>query len=82
MPEETELTYPRVEVDFDLCKGCGLCIVTCPVECLEVSPELNKKSYHPARYKGSGCTGCGLCFYTCPEPGAISVFPKDYKPEE
>ncbi len=72
-------TYPKVVIHASLCKGCGLCIFACPKKCLEVSPDLNEKSYHPAVYKGEGCIGCGTCFYTCPEPGAIEVYPKDHK---
>lgn len=57
----------------DDCKGCGLCIDTCPVNVLEFADGLNMMGYRPARYKGEGCTACGTCFYTCPEPGAITV---------
>jgi NAD-dependent dihydropyrimidine dehydrogenase PreA subunit len=65
----------RMEVQKDHCKGCGLCINMCPVKVIfEVTDEINKLGYHPARYKGEGCTGCKLCYYTCPEPGAIIVF--------
>lgn len=65
----------RLEINFDECKGCGLCIAECPVKVIEVAEDIiNKQGYNPARYKGSGCTGCGTCFYTCPEPGAITVY--------
>jgi len=70
-------SYPRLEVEASLCKGCELCILACPKNCIVISPKLNEKSYHPAEYKGEGCIGCGICFYTCPEPGAITVYPKE-----
>lgn len=79
---EVRLDVPRVEIDADECKGCGLCVSLCPTEVLVVSSKLNKYGYHPASYKGQGCTGCGVCFYTCPEPGAITVYKKGYLPEE
>jgi 2-oxoglutarate ferredoxin oxidoreductase subunit delta len=63
-----------VKVDTDECKGCGLCVESCPPKCLELKHELNRYGIHPAHYKGEGCTACGICFYCCPEPGAISVF--------
>ncbi len=63
-----------VKVDSNECKGCGLCVESCPPKCLELQPELNSYGVHPAHYKDEGCTGCGICFYCCPEPGAISVF--------
>jgi NAD-dependent dihydropyrimidine dehydrogenase PreA subunit len=62
------------QIAADQCKGCGLCILTCPVHCLELSRELNTLGYTPALYLGHGCTGCGICFYVCPEPGALTVY--------
>jgi len=63
-----------VKIDFDECKGCGLCVESCPPKCLELKQELNPYGIHPANYLGEGCTACGICFYCCPEPGAISVY--------
>ena len=56
------------------CKGCGLCVESCPPKCLTLLSELSSYGVHPAHYLGEGCTGCGICFYCCPEPGAITVF--------
>ena len=64
----------NVVVDTQECKGCGLCVESCPPKLLELAPELNQYGVHPARYKGEACTGCGICFYCCPEPGAITVY--------
>jgi len=61
----------NVIVDVEECKGCGLCVESCPPKCLELSPELG---HHPAGNRGHDCTGCGICFYCCPEPGAITVY--------
>jgi 2-oxoglutarate ferredoxin oxidoreductase subunit delta len=63
-----------LEIIPDLCKGCGLCVVACPVEVVKLSESLNKHGYHPAFYIGKGCTGCGICFFACPEPGSIIVY--------
>jgi NAD-dependent dihydropyrimidine dehydrogenase PreA subunit len=63
-----------IQIADDLCKGCGLCILTCPVHCLTIKLELNQQGYTAAQYVGHGCTGCGVCFYVCPEPGALTVF--------
>jgi NAD-dependent dihydropyrimidine dehydrogenase PreA subunit len=63
-----------VKVDKDECKGCGLCVESCPPKCLALEAGLNQYGVHPALYKGEGCTGCGICFYCCPEPGAITVY--------
>ena len=67
----------KVVVDGQECKGCGLCVESCPPKVLELAPELNQYGVHPAHYKGDACTGCGICFYCCPEPGAITVFRLD-----
>ncbi len=63
-----------VTVNIDECKGCGLCVESCPPKCLELAPELSAYGVHPARYTGHDCTGCGICFYCCPEPGALTVY--------
>jgi len=64
----------KVHIDGDECKGCGLCVDSCPPKCLELTEGLNAYGVHPARYVGHDCTGCGICFYCCPEPGAITVY--------
>jgi 2-oxoglutarate ferredoxin oxidoreductase subunit delta len=63
-----------VSINVEECKGCALCVDSCPPHCLELAPELSALGVHPARYTGHGCTGCGICFYCCPEPGAITVY--------
>jgi 2-oxoglutarate ferredoxin oxidoreductase subunit delta len=68
------LARGTVLINVEECKGCGLCIDSCPPECLELEPDLSAYGVHPARYTGEGCTGCGICFYCCPEPGAITVY--------
>ena len=68
------LARGRVTIDEGECKGCGLCVESCPPKCLELASYLSSYGVHPARYTGAGCTGCGICFYCCPEPGAITVF--------
>ena len=64
----------KVTIDTDECKGCGLCVESCPPKCLELLPSLNAYGVHPAHYTGDTCTGCGICFYCCPEPGALTVY--------
>ncbi len=74
--ESVALEKPTVVVKPELCKGCGLCISSCPAEVLSFHERFNTKGYHYAVYSGEGCTGCGICFYACPEPEAIIVWKK------
>ena len=76
------MKYPFPVIDSDICKGCNLCVAACPTDVLVISEKLNSKGFHYAEYTGEGCVGCGNCFYTCPEPSAVTVYLKDYVPEE
>jgi len=64
----------NIAIREEECKGCGLCVESCPPKCLELLPGLNSYGVHPAHYTGEDCTGCGICFYCCPEPGALTVY--------
>jgi NAD-dependent dihydropyrimidine dehydrogenase PreA subunit len=64
----------KIEVNQDECKGCGLCVESCPVHGLALSAELNHYGVHPAHHLAGVCTGCGICYFVCPEPGAITVY--------
>jgi len=64
----------KVFINAEECKGCGLCVDSCPPKCLFLASELSPYGVHPAQYTGRDCTGCGICFYCCPEPGAITVY--------
>lgn len=66
-----------VIINKEECKGCGLCILVCPAECLSLGSEFNHQGYHPVMYAGDGCRADGHCFYACPEPGAITVYKGD-----
>ena len=64
----------KAKINVEECKGCGLCVDSCPPKCLSLAAGLNAYGAHPAEYAGEGCTGCGICYYCCPEPGAITVY--------
>ena len=69
---------PHPVINQDNCKGCSLCVISCPSKCLEIdTSKINKMGLNPVDYTGEGCTGCGICFYTCPEPFAIMVIKED-----
>ena len=70
-----------IKIDSNLCKGCGLCVETCPNGVIEIGTQRNGMGYFYAVAKktskktqnGRGCTGCTLCAIMCPEV-AIEVY--------
>ena len=58
----------RIEIDTQRCKGCGLCVVFCPLGNLEVVDEPNDAGHYPVRVKDeAACTGCAICAVMCPD---------------
>jgi ferredoxin len=76
MANSTKLNN-RVEIAGELCKGCRLCIASCPTHSLALGTALNKSGYRSAVFEDNGCTACGICFYMCPEPEAVTVLKGD-----
>ncbi len=68
-----EVLVPRnlVTVDAERCKGCELCVVTCPQGNMSLSSNFNRNGYHYALFEYRGvkgeCTGCGICYWVCPD---------------
>ena len=64
----------NIQVDFELCKACGLCIEVCPFGLLALGHEVNSKGYHAAVQENADkCSGCKLCATMCPD-SAITVY--------
>ena len=65
---------PRVTIDRERCKGCGLCVKFCPAGVIVFDTKLNKRGVQPAIVNGDGgkCTGCTNCAAMCPE-AAIEI---------
>ena len=64
----------RVTIDENICKGCNLCVATCPKKIMVLSREkLNQKGYNPAMVTDMDeCTACAMCAIICPD-SAIKV---------
>lgn len=67
---------PEIEVNKDLCSGCGVCVALCPYEAIKIKKEDDKLSMTIDTDK---CKRCGLCVAACPS-GAITI--KDKFSEE
>jgi 2-oxoglutarate ferredoxin oxidoreductase subunit delta len=63
----------KIQIDFERCKGCGLCIVVCPKKSIAISKRSNKKGFFPAETISGECIGCSACAIVCPD-AAIKVF--------
>ena len=61
-------------IDKERCKGCGLCVIVCPKNVLELSEEVNAMGYFPAyQARPEDCVHCTTCCLICPDV-AISIF--------
>jgi NAD-dependent dihydropyrimidine dehydrogenase PreA subunit len=53
----------KITIDPQTCTGCGLCLLSCPVDVIRMDPDLNKAV---VAY-GNDCHVCYLCEDDCPE---------------
>ncbi|MBI3585947.1 MAG: 4Fe-4S dicluster domain-containing protein [Ignavibacteriales bacterium] len=63
----------KVVIAQDICKGCELCITSCPQESLGLSDKINIKGYRFVELVKDNCTGCVNCALVCPD-AAITVY--------
>ena len=55
-------------IDKDRCKGCGLCVIVCPKNVLEMSSEVSAKGYFPVyQARPEDCIYCAMCCTMCPD---------------
>ena len=59
----------KFKIDFDRCKGCGLCVTACPKGIVKMQSEkLNKEGFSTAICTSQeACTACALCAVMCPD---------------
>lgn len=63
-----------VEINTERCKGCDLCVVSCPSDVLQLGQEVNAKGYNYAIVvEPDNCIGCANCGIVCPD-GCITVY--------
>ena len=59
----------KITIERNRCKGCGLCVETCPKKLLALDGEnLNEKGYSPAVMTDiTKCIACAFCAKICPD---------------
>ena len=63
-----------IVIDIERCKGCSVCIPSCPQDVIQLSKEVNRKGYQYAYMEiPNACTGCTNCAIVCPD-GVITVY--------
>lgn len=59
---------PKVKVESERCKSCGLCVEICPKNVLQIGTQTNAKGYYFVESaKAEQCIGCALCGLICPD---------------
>jgi 2-oxoglutarate ferredoxin oxidoreductase subunit delta len=60
---------PKITVNFEKCKGCGLCTTSCPKKIVAIQKEKrNSKGYLTATcINDDACIGCAMCAMMCPD---------------
>lgn len=63
-----------IVVDFEKCKGCGLCVDACPTKVIAIGKKVNLKGYFHTHFAiEDGCIGCAQCSVVCPD-SCITVY--------
>ncbi len=61
MKSDKKKEIGSIEINHDLCKGCGICVSFCPQEVLELDDE---KAVVKHKEK---CNVCRMCELRCPD---------------
>ena len=59
----------KFTINENRCKGCGLCVISCPRKVLTIARDrINQKGHSPVAVTDeSACIGCGSCAIMCPD---------------
>ncbi|MFH1406795.1 MAG: 4Fe-4S dicluster domain-containing protein [Candidatus Omnitrophota bacterium] len=59
---------PVIEINHQWCKGCYICIESCPQGVFGKSDKLNDRGFYPVTAaKAGSCTKCLECEILCPD---------------
>jgi 2-oxoglutarate ferredoxin oxidoreductase subunit delta len=58
----------KVKVNFEVCKGCGLCVMACPKKLMKIGSKSNDKGYFVVEcVDQDACVSCASCARMCPD---------------
>ena len=59
---------PKLHIEDNYCKSCGICIEFCPAKILKTSKNMNSRGYFPPESdEMDKCKNCGMCSLLCPD---------------
>lgn len=56
-----------ITMESEWCKGCGLCIRSCPKGAIQKSGKFNGSGYETVSVHPELCVYCGSCYTVCPD---------------
>ena len=66
-------------IDRERCKGCEVCVASCPFDVLRLATEVNSRGYNYAEMaEPDKCTGCASCSIICPD-SCITVYRQKFE---
>lgn len=58
----------KVKINQNLCKGCSLCVESCPMKILSLGQDVNANGYTAVVCTNlEKCTACAVCANMCPD---------------
>jgi len=58
----------QIEVNANICKGCGYCKEVCNKDVFATADKFNSQGYKPnVAVHSENCVGCLRCVYICPD---------------
>jgi len=73
---DLQTDIPRIEVNKELCSGCGVCVLLCSYEAIKLDKSREEAM---AVINDGRCKRCGVCVAACP---SAAIVPEHFSDEE